>query len=107
MGKVIPINRARFSIGDIVRHRLFDYRGVIFDVDSTFQLTQEWYNTVARSRPPRDRPWYHVLVEGSDTTTYVAERNLDADLSGRPIDNPIVDEIFSRFRNGRYERDTQ
>jgi len=107
MGKVIPINRARFSVGDIVRHRLFGYRGVIFDVDPNFQLTEEWYDTVARSRPPKDRPWYHVLVEGSDTITYVAERNLETDRSGRPIDNPAVDEIFSRFENGRYKRETQ
>ncbi len=107
MGKVIPIKRANFSVGDVVRHRLFDYRGVIFDVDPTFQLTQEWYDAVARSRPPRDRPWYHVLVEGSDTTTYVAERNLDVDHSGKPINNPAVDILFTRFENGHYERETQ
>jgi len=107
MGKVIPINRARFSVGDIVHHRLFGYRGVIFDADATFQLTEEWYDAVARSRPPKDRPWYHVLVEGSDNATYVAERNLERDLKGRPVDNPLVDELFTRFENGRYVRDIQ
>jgi heat shock protein HspQ len=107
MGKVIPINRARFSVGDIVHHRLFGYRGVVFDADANFQLTEEWYDTVARSRPPKDRPWYHVLVEGSDNTTYVAERNLERDPKGQPIDNPLVDELFSRFENGRYVRDIQ
>jgi heat shock protein HspQ len=100
MGKVIPIDRAKFSVGDIVHHRLFGYRGVIFDADSSFQLTEEWYDTVARSRPPKDRPWYHVLVEGS-------ERNLERDPSRKPIDNPMVDELFTRFENGRYVRDLQ
>ena len=107
MAKVIPINRARFSVGDIVHHRLFGYRGVIFDADATFQLTEEWYDAVARSRPPKDRPWYHVLVEGSDNATYVAERNLERDPKGQPIDNPLVDELFTRFENGRYVRDIQ
>ena len=107
MAKVIPINRARFSVGDIVHHRLFGYRGVIFDADATFQLTEEWYHAVARSRPPKDRPWYHVLVEGSDNATYVAERNLERDPKGQPIDNPLVDELFTRFENGRYVRDIQ
>lgn len=107
MGKVIPISRAKFSVGDIVQHRLFGYRGVIFDADSSFQLTDEWYAAVARSRPPRNRPWYHVLVEGSDNTTYVAERNLEHDRSRKPIDNPMVNEYFTRFENGRYVRDTQ
>jgi len=107
MGKVIPFSRARFSVGDIVHHRLFGYRGVIFDADTTFQLTEEWYDAVARSRPPKDRPWYHVLVEGSETTTYVAERNLERDSKGQPIDNPLVDELFTRFEKGRYVRDIQ
>ena len=107
MGKVIPIKRARFSVGDIVHHRLFGYRGVIFDADATFQLTEEWYDAVARSRPPKDRPWYHVLVEDSDNATYVAERNLERDPKGQPIDNPLVDELFTRFENGRYVRDIQ
>lgn len=107
MGNVIPINRAKFTVGQIVQHRLFDYRGVIFDADPTFQLTEEWYDAVARSRPPKDRPWYHVLVEGNDSTTYVAERNLEPDPSGKPIDHPMVDEIFTRFENGRYVRERQ
>lgn len=107
MGKVIPINRAKFSVGEVVNHRRFGYRGVIFDADASFQLTDEWYDTVARSKPPKDRPWYHVLVEGSDTTTYVAERNLESDNSGQPIDNPLVADLFTKFENGRYIRDIQ
>ena len=105
MGTVSSINRAKFSIGDVIHHRLFEYRGVVVDVDSTFQLTDEWYRAVARSRPPRNRPWYHVLVDGSTHATYVAERNLEPDPSSEPIRHPLVSDYFSRFENGRYIRD--
>ena len=70
--------QAQFHIGQLVHHLLFDYRGVIFDVDRQFEGDDAWYDAMARSRPPRDKPWYHVLVHGADHTTYVAERNLDA-----------------------------
>ena len=66
---------ALFHVGQIVRHQLFGYRGAIFDVDPTFQGTEDWYETVARSRPPKDAPWYHVMVHDAEHTTYVAERN--------------------------------
>ena len=66
---------ARFQVGLLVRHKLFDYRGVVFDADATFQASEEWYETMARSRPPKDEPWYHVLVHDAEHTTYVAERN--------------------------------
>jgi heat shock protein HspQ len=102
MGKVINISRAGFAVGDIVHHRLFDYRGVIIDVDPTFQLSDEWYEAVARSRPPKDRPWYHVLVDGASHNTYVAERNLEADHSEQPVRHPMIDSYFSGFENGRY-----
>ena len=98
-------HRIRFGVGDCVHHRRFGYRGVVFDVDATFQGTDEWYETVARSRPPRDAPWYHVLPDGADHTTYVAERNLEPDESGSPIDHPLVDELFDGFEGGRYRRD--
>jgi heat shock protein HspQ len=107
MGNVIPIRRARFAIGELVHHRLFGYRGVIFDVDAKFALSEEWYNTVARSRPPKDRPWYHVLVDGSEGATYVAERNLEVDHDGAPVEHPLVGELFTRFENGRYIRERQ
>ena len=96
---------ARFSPGDLITHRLFGYRGVVVDVDADFQLSDEWYENVARSRPPRDEPWYHVLVDGAQHTTYVAEQNLDADETGLPIDHPLIDHLFASFRSGRYERD--
>ena len=93
---------AEFFVGQIVHHKVFDYRGVVFDVDATFQGTDEWYETVARSRPPKDMPWYHVLVDGAEHTTYVAERHLDADERGQPINNPLVAELCGEFQEGRY-----
>ncbi|MDJ0851816.1 MAG: heat shock protein HspQ [Myxococcota bacterium] len=93
---------ARFSVGDLVHHRLFDYRGVVFDVDPCFEGTEEWYEQVARSRPPRDAPWYHVLVDGATHTTYVAERNLEAAESHAPIAHPLLDHLFASFSGGRY-----
>ena len=95
--------RALFSPGQLIHHRLFDYRGVIVDVDATCQASDEWYEQVARSRPPRDQPWYHVLVHGATHMTYVAQRNLEPDESGQPIAHPLVDHFFSVFREGRYE----
>jgi heat shock protein HspQ len=94
--------RARFSPGQLIHHRLFDYRGVVVDVDATCQASDEWYEEVARTRPPRDRPWYHVLVHGASHMTYVAERNLEADDSGEPIIHPLLDHFFTVFREGRY-----
>ena len=69
--------KAKFRIGQIVHHKLFDYTGVIFDIDPFFQSSDEWYEQVAQSRPPKNKPWYHVLVHTAEHTTYVAEQNLD------------------------------
>ena len=96
------INTAKFGVGEIVHHRLFDYRGVVFDIDPSFQGTEEWYQQVARSRPPRDRPWYHVLVDAATHTTYVAERNLEPDADSGEVDHPLVDQLFRGFEQGRY-----
>jgi len=93
---------AKFSVGQLVNHRRFDYRGVIFDVDAIFEGDEEWYDQVATSRPPKDQPWYHVLVDGADHTTYVAERNLEQEPNGEPIHHPLVDELFLGFDNGAY-----
>ena len=76
---------AKFAIGSIVRHLRFDYRGVIYDVDPVFLGSDEWYEQVARSRPPKDKPWYKVLVDRGVHETYVAERHLERDDSGEPI----------------------
>jgi heat shock protein HspQ len=99
---VTDIARAQFAIGDLVDHRLFEYRGVIVDVDQNFESTEEWYELVAKSRPPKDKPWYHVLVHESMRSTYVAERNLELDESAIPIKHPMLDHFFSRFEDGRY-----
>ncbi len=94
--------RARFSVGQLVHHRLFDYRGVVVDADPRFEGTDEWYEQVARSRPPKDQPWYHVLPHDSQHATYVAERNLEPDDSDEPIRHPMIDEFFEDFRDGHY-----
>lgn len=94
----------RFAIGQLIHHRLFAYRGVIVDVDATFQGTEEWYEQVAKSRPPKEQPWYHVLVDKTQQMTYVAERNLQPDKVRQPIDHPLVGDFFSDFQNGRYIR---
>jgi len=91
-----------FSIGDLVHHKLFDYRGVIVDVDPRLMLSDEWYNTVARSRPPKDQPWYRVLVHDATHETYVAERHLEPDTGGAPVRHPLVDTYFRDFRDGHY-----
>ena len=95
-------NEARFSVGQLVHHRLFDYRGVVFDVDATFQGSDEWYEKVAKSRPPKDQPWYHVLVHDAQHTTYVAERNLESDPGHEGIDHPLVSQLFVERRGDHY-----
>ena len=103
MGTVTKITRAKFTIGDLVRHRLFDYRGVVVDVDPNFQSSEEWYEMVAKSRPPKDKPWYHVLVNEADHTTYVAEANLEPEQEPRRIAHPFADSLFSEFDGERYK----
>ena len=95
-------SQLRFHVGQLVRHLRFGYRGVVFDVDETFQGSDEWYEQVARSRPPRDRPWYHVIVDDASHTTYVADRHLEADPSGAPVRSPLIEAAFDRFEGGRY-----
>jgi heat shock protein HspQ len=102
MGTVTKITKVQFAVGELVHHRLFDYRGVIVDVDPGFQSSEEWYEAVAKSRPPKDKPWYHVLVHEAAHSTYVAERNLERDESTDPIRHPMIDRFFSHFENGRY-----
>jgi heat shock protein HspQ len=96
--------RARFRVGQPVHHKLFDYRGVIVDVDATFQGSDEWYQAMARTRPPKDKPWYHVLVHNAEHMTYVTERNLEPDLTGEPICHPALGEFFDGLRGGVYVR---
>ncbi len=94
---------ARFAVGQVVHHLLFDYRGIIYDVDPDFSGTEEWYEEVAQSRPPKDRPWYHVLVDGESHTTYVAEKNLEpSDEDDEAIDHPLFPRLFDRYEEGRW-----
>jgi heat shock protein HspQ len=95
-------NRAKFHVGQMIHHRLFDYRGVVIDVDADFQGTDEWYEQMAQSRPPKDQPWYQVLVHDAEHLTYVAERNLEPDADGGPIRHPALDHFFVAMRDGRY-----
>ncbi|MGB3814080.1 MAG: heat shock protein HspQ [Shinella sp.] len=84
---------AKFAIGDVVRHRVFPFRGVVFDVDPEFANTEEWWNAIpAEIRPSRDQPFYHLFAENDDSeyVAYVSEQNLVADDSGMPIRHPQV-----------------
>ena len=96
------MQQAKFTIGQIIHHRRFNYRGVIFDVDPVFSGSDEWYAAVAKSRPPKDEPWYHVLVDNAEHTTYVAEKNLETSDSMLPIHHPLIDYHFDSFIDGRY-----
>jgi len=98
----MEIITAKHSIGDLIHHKLFGYRGVVVDIDPCFQLADEWYDTVARSRSPKNAPWYHVLVHQSTNSTYVAEQNVESDSSGEKIDHPMVDLFFCELRDGHY-----
>ena len=100
-----PIAHARFSIGDVVRHRLFDFRGVIFDVDPVFANSEEWYQAIPEEiRPAKDQPFYHLLAENAESSyvAYVSQQNLLADPEGEPIDHPAIADLFDGFASGRY-----
>lgn len=104
MGQAIDIPQARFAIGEVVRHRLFDFRGVIFDVDPVFSNSEEWYEAIPEAlRPSKDQPFYHLLAENSETAyvAYVSQQNLVADESDEPIDHPAIPSMFERA-DGRY-----
>jgi len=97
---------ARFGIGQVVRHRLFPFRGIIFDIDPEFANTEEWYESIpAEVRPRRDQPYYHLLAENDETeyVAYVSEQNLLEDTSGDPVRHPQVKEFFMITPDGRYE----
>jgi len=97
--------QAKFKIGQIVKHRIHPFRGVVFDVDPTFANTDEWYEAIpAELRPAKDQPFYHLFAENEVTEyiAYVSEQNLLPDTSGDPIRHPQVDEVFDRDDNGEY-----
>ena len=102
------INRkAVFSIGQIVKHRIHPFRGVIFDVDPTFDNTDEWWNSIPEDyRPKKDQPFYHLLAENSEVTyeAYVSEQNLLLDKSKEPVKHPLIEEIFSGKKGSSYHK---
>jgi len=100
-----PISEARFTVGDVVRHRLFAFRGVIFDIDPVFANSEEWYAAIPEDvRPARDQPFYHLLAENSESSyiAYVSQQNLERDESEEPIDHPAIPGLFEPFDHGRY-----
>ena len=104
MAHKIDMPLARFAIGDVVRHRLFDFRGVVFDVDPQFANSEEWYDAIPEElRPAREQPFYHLLAENADSSyvAYVSQQNLVADDSDEPVGHPDVGQMFDR-ENGRY-----
>ena len=96
---------AKFHIGQIVRHRKFPFRGVIFDVDPVFANTEDWWEAIpADTRPSKDQPFYHLLAENAETeyVAYVSEQNLLPDESGAPLRHPQLREMFERQTDGAY-----
>lgn len=99
------IERARFAPGDIVRHCMFDFRGVVFDVDPVFANSEEWYAAIPEEiRPAKEQPYYHLLAENDDSSyiAYVSQQNLVGDAEHGPVDHPQIDAMFDGMVKGRY-----
>ncbi len=99
------VRTAKFRIGEIVRHRIYDFRGVVFDVDPVFDNTEEWWLAIPENvRPRKDQPFYHLFAENESSTyvAYVSEQNLEVDDSGRPVSHPEIETVFSGLENGFY-----
>lgn len=102
--------QAKYTIGQVVRHRKHPFRGVIFDVDPEFSNTDEWWEALPEdARPRKDQPFYHLLAENDDSyyVAYVSEQNLVPDESGEPVDHPEIPNLFHRISNGRYRLQSQ
>ena len=96
---------AKFSIGDVVKHKHFDFRGVIYDVDFEFNNSEEWYESIPKDvRPRKDQPFYHLLAANNEITyeAYVPEQNLVSDDSDEPIKHPLIEEIFTGKKGSGY-----
>ncbi|UNU42769.1 heat shock protein HspQ [Sphingopyxis sp. YF1] len=105
--RLVPplIERARFAPGDIVRHRMFDFRGVVFDIDPVFSNSDEWYEAIPEAiRPAKEQPYYHLLAENEDSSyiAYVSQQNLVADGDSGPVDHPQIEAMFEGPDQGRY-----
>lgn len=100
------MREAKFGIGQVVKHRLFPFRGVIVDVDPVFSNTEEWWLAIPEAiRPRKDQPFYHLLAENEEShyTAYVSEQNLLVDDTGEPVSHPAITEAFQRKKGGGYE----
>jgi len=101
----IAMPRANFGIGDVVRHRIFDFRGVVFDVDPVFANSDEWYEAIPEDiRPAKDQPFYHLLAENAESSyvAYVSQQNLIADDNDEPVDHPAIATMFDRTAENGY-----
>ena len=101
-----PVLAANFTIGDVVKHRLFDFRGVIYDIDPVFANSDEWYDAIPKDlQPSKDQPFYHLLAENSDSSyvAYVSQQNLLEDDSGEPVMHPDVGRMFTAVDGGKYQ----
>src|ERR1700760_2556363 len=106
VGQKIDMRLARFAIGDVVRHKIFDFRGVIFDVDPFFANSEEWYDSIPEAlRPSKDQPFYHLLAENAESSyiAYVSQQNLITDDSEEPVEHPAISSMFDRIEDGRYQ----
>ena len=96
---------ANFKIGQVVKHKDYSFRGIVFDVDPIYSNTEEYLLSIPKDiRPKKNQPFYHLLAQNNETeyVAYVSEQNLEADLSGDPLSHPQIDEIFSGYENGEY-----
>jgi heat shock protein HspQ len=102
---MVNVKIAKYRVGQIVRHRFFPFRGVVFDVDPVFANTEEWYKAIPEEiRPAKDQPFYHLLAENAETEyiAYVSEQNLLPDDTGQPVRHPQVRDLFGSFEKGYY-----
>jgi heat shock protein HspQ len=102
---MVKERRARYAIGEVVKHRFFPFRGIIFDVDPEFDNTEDWWLSIPEEiRPEKDQPYYHLLAENEDTeyVAYVSEQNLLPDDSGEPLRHPQLGDLFDELENGEY-----
>ncbi len=98
-------SKARFAIGDVLRHKVYDFRGVVFDIDPVFANSEEWWESIPQEvRPEREQPYYHLLAENGESSyiAYVSQQNLAIDGESGPVEHPSVDELFEDFAEGRY-----
>ena len=106
MARKIDIPTARFGIGEVVRHKMFDFRGIIFDVDPVFANSEEWYESIPEPlRPSKEQPFYHLLAENSESSyiAYVSQQNLVTDDSDEPVEHPALAAMFERIDGGGYK----